>query len=154
MPWMFSTRFHQLSPSSGIFQGFWLQVIEKRTLVRWFDFIHLEGLIIYLPGDSKWPFHPLVGGHEQPLEFGSRFHHPKKVTAWITWYYLVHIFLGGEIIHLLRNMDIPVVFFYFSNSSANFHLIGFKPPWVEKLNLLFSCQPLIIGFLKGGWWFP
>ncbi len=31
------------------------------------------------PGDSKWPFDPLVGGHQQPLK-GSRFHHSKKVT--------------------------------------------------------------------------
>ena len=41
-----------------------------------------------LPGDSKWPFDPLVGGHDPPLK-GSRFHHPKKVTAWITRYTLV-----------------------------------------------------------------
>ena len=26
-----------------------------------------------------WPFHPLVGGHQQPLK-GLRFHHPKKVA--------------------------------------------------------------------------
>ena len=31
-----------------------------------------------LPGDSKWPFHPLVGGHLTPLK-GS-LNHPKKVT--------------------------------------------------------------------------
>ena len=34
----------------------------------------------WLPGDSKWPFHPLVGGHLQPLFQGSRFFTiPKKV---------------------------------------------------------------------------
>ena len=31
-----------------------------------------------IPGDSKWPFHPLVGGHQQALK-GS-LNHPKKVT--------------------------------------------------------------------------
>ena len=37
------------------------------------------GLMNYhLPGDSRWPFHPLVGGHQQPLK-GS-LNHPKKVT--------------------------------------------------------------------------
>ena len=30
------------------------------------------------PGDSKWPFHPLIGGHQHPLK-GS-LNHPKKVT--------------------------------------------------------------------------
>ena len=34
---------------------------------------------IYLPGASKWPFYPLVEGHDSPLK-GSRFHPPKKVT--------------------------------------------------------------------------
>ena len=24
-----------------------------------------------IPGDSKWPFYPLVGRHQQPSEFGS-----------------------------------------------------------------------------------
>ena len=33
----------------------------------------------WLPGDSKWPFYPLVGGHDSPLK-GSRVHHRKKVT--------------------------------------------------------------------------
>jgi len=28
---------------------------------------------------KPWPFDPLVGGHDSPLN-GSRFHHPKKVT--------------------------------------------------------------------------
>ena len=31
-----------------------------------------------LPGDSKWPFHPLIGGHLTPWK-GS-LNHPKKVT--------------------------------------------------------------------------
>ncbi len=31
-----------------------------------------------MPADSKWPFYPLVGGHQQPLK-GS-LNHPKKVT--------------------------------------------------------------------------
>ena len=31
------------------------------------------------PGDSQWPFQPIVGGHDSPLK-GSRFLHPKKVT--------------------------------------------------------------------------
>ena len=32
----------------------------------------------HIPGDSKWPFYPLFGGH---LTFGRvTFHHPKKIT--------------------------------------------------------------------------
>lgn len=33
--------------------------------------------------DPKWPFDPVVGGHQQPLK-RSRFIVPNKVTAWIT----------------------------------------------------------------------
>ena len=40
---------------------------------------HLSiGIIALSPGDSKWPFHPLVGGHLTPSK-GS-LNHPKKVT--------------------------------------------------------------------------
>ena len=38
------------------------------------------------PGDSKCPFHPLVGGHLTSLNpLKGSLNHPKKVTAWITW---------------------------------------------------------------------
>ncbi len=30
--------------------------------------IHWRYVYIYIPSDSKWHFHPLVGGHQQPLE--------------------------------------------------------------------------------------
>ena len=42
---------------------------------------------LHVPGDSnKVTFSSAnVGGHQQPLFQGSR-NHPKKVTAWITWY--------------------------------------------------------------------
>ena len=38
----------------------------------------------FSPGDSKWPFYPLIGGH---LTIPKRsLNHPKKVTGWITWH--------------------------------------------------------------------
>ena len=43
--------------------------IESRN--NWWDKV---------PGDSKWPFYPPVGGQDSPFK-GSRFHHPKKVTS-------------------------------------------------------------------------
>ena len=44
------------------------------------------------PCHSKWPFYPLLGGHQQPLK-GTRFHHPRKVTSRIAWQ--VFLFLRG-----------------------------------------------------------
>ena len=40
------------------------------------DFLSLESL---LPGDSMWPFHPLVGGH-LTIKFKGSLNHPKKGT--------------------------------------------------------------------------
>ena len=53
---------------------------------------------IQRPGDSKWPFDSLVGGHQQPLK-GS-LNHPKKVTSriarglWVEFDSWFHRWLG------------------------------------------------------------
>ena len=45
------------------------------------------------PGDSKWPFYPIFGGHDSPLK-GS-FNHPKKVTKNRQATVFSSFFLGG-----------------------------------------------------------
>ena len=41
-------------------------------------------ILYYIPGESKWPFSPLVGCH---LTFPIRsLIHPKQKALWITWY--------------------------------------------------------------------
>ena len=56
-----------------------------------------EGIIyfhLYIPGYTRWfnswPLYPQFGGHDSPFK-GSRFHHPKKDTAWIIWYIYIYL---------------------------------------------------------------
>ena len=46
-----------------------------------------------VPGDSKWPFYPLVGGHDSPLKVSLK--HPEKVTKNRL---VLNIFLGTKLI--------------------------------------------------------
>ena len=71
-----------LGPLSGPFflRHFSLQVKQRPLRNQPTDW-HVDEIIIVLkqPGDSKCPFHPLVGGH-LTLERVTWTHHPKKVT--------------------------------------------------------------------------
>ena len=77
--------------------------------------MHLEKL--YTPVDSKWPFDPLVGGHQQPFE-GSRFHHPTKVT--------ITELPGSRIfIHLTFLVKSPCFFLPSGKRDLNLHSCSF-----------------------------
>ena len=54
-------------------EGSWVPLqLGTSSVLRFFHlFCVVGGVFVWLPGDSKWAFHPLVGGHDSPLK-GSR----------------------------------------------------------------------------------
>ena len=93
----------------------------------------------HLPGDSKRPFHPLVGGHDSPLKRVTWTHHPKKVTNWITRE--MAKFEKSEFLWFFQEIQLPWEPKTFIFRGYNSYIGGLKP----------SC--FMVSGPKGRWWF-
>ena len=80
-----SRRFRRNLSKSCTFHTllFWMCVCVCQVCVSWNVSFLIWNNSIFVPGDSKWPFHPLVGGH---LTI------PKR-SLWITRLVVFHIAL-------------------------------------------------------------
>ena len=82
-----------------------------------------------LTGDSKWPFDPLVGGHQQPLK-GSRFHLPKKGTSRIARYIVLSFFPP-----FLRSKQEDMAYFFWL-------VLSLVMSWALKMTIFLEHMPV------------